>query len=134
MAEKTILVCDVCGEHAQQTVALLIGRRRLLKDYCARHLGELINGARGPRGVGSRRTATPKATRRKRATAPSTRGTRSRTDANKADVAAEAKKLRSKGMSYRQIGDALLERGMNPPRAKAWNPVVLGRILKRSAA
>ena len=48
MAKKTILVCDVCGEPADQTVTLLIGRRRLLKDYCATHLAEVSDGARRP--------------------------------------------------------------------------------------
>ena len=35
---------------------------------------------------------------------------------------------------YREIGAALLERGVTPVRAKAWNPVVLGRMLKRHSS
>src|SRR5438105_2434473 len=107
MAEKTILICDVCGEPAQQTVALLIGRRRLLKDYCARHLGELTNGARVQRRAGSRKILSPRATVTKRATGKSPKRSRSPAGATKGEIATEARKLRTKGMSYRQIGDAL---------------------------
>src|SRR5439155_22230506 len=46
MAEKTILVCDVCGQPATHTVTILIGGRRLLKDYCDAHASELRSGAR----------------------------------------------------------------------------------------
>jgi hypothetical protein len=44
------------------------------------------------------------------------------------------RKLRDGGLSYRQIGDALIKEGVKPQRAKAWNPVVIGRMLKRTAA
>jgi hypothetical protein len=37
-------------------------------------------------------------------------------------------------MTYREIGDALMTRGIKPQRAKKWNPVVIGRMLSRSAA
>jgi len=135
MAKKTILVCDVCGESADQTVTLLIGRRRLLKDYCAVHLTEVTDGARRPGPARSRRSVAPKARARKGTKAKSGGRTRARTRrAKSGDVVARAKKLRNQGMSYRQIGDALMERGMKPPRAKAWNPVVIGRMFKRSAA
>jgi len=134
MAKKTILVCDVCGEPADQTVTLLIGRRRLLKDYCATHLAEVTDGARRP-PARSRRPVAPKARARKGTKAKSGGRTRARTRrAKSGDVVARAKKLRDQGMSYRQIGDALMESGMKPPRAKAWNPVVIGRMFKRSAA
>jgi len=43
-------------------------------------------------------------------------------------------KLRDSGLTYRQIGDALVKGGFKPRRAKAWNPVVIGRMLKRAAA
>ena len=46
MAEKTILVCDVCGKPATHTITILIGGRRLLKDYCDAHAAELRSGAR----------------------------------------------------------------------------------------
>lgn len=49
MAERTILVCDVCGRPAAQTVTFKVGRRNLQKDYCDVHLQELAAGARTPR-------------------------------------------------------------------------------------
>ncbi len=49
MAERTILVCDICGQPAAQTVTFRVGRRNLQKDYCSVHLQELTVGARAPR-------------------------------------------------------------------------------------
>ncbi len=37
MAEQVVLVCAVRNQPATQTVQLVIGRRRHLKDYCATH-------------------------------------------------------------------------------------------------
>jgi hypothetical protein len=33
-------------------------------------------------------------------------------------------------MSYRQVGDALIKRGIKPKRAARWNPIVLSRMVK----
>ena len=126
MANKTILVCDVCGEPATQSVTLVVGQRRLHKDYCGTHLAELIKGARPPRRGRPLRAGAKAPTSRRRTRASSTQGT--------ADVAAEVARLRAGGMTYRQVGAALLDRGITPVRAKAWNPVVLGRMLKRQSA
>ncbi len=49
MGERTILVCDICGQPAVQTVTFKVGRRNLQKDYCSTHLQELTAGARAPR-------------------------------------------------------------------------------------
>lgn len=49
MGERTILVCDVCGEPAAETVTIRVGRRNLVKDLCATHVAELVQGARRPR-------------------------------------------------------------------------------------
>ena len=71
MAEKTILVCDVCGKPAAETVTIRAGRGNFVKDLCAAHVSELVAGARRPR-PGRRRAvaaaAAPphKATRAKR--------------------------------------------------------------------
>lgn len=46
MAEKTVLVCDVCGEPASQSVTIQAKQRRLTKDLCSTHLAELTRGAR----------------------------------------------------------------------------------------
>ena len=127
MAEKTILVCDVCGQPATHTVTILIGGRRLLKDYCDAHTAELRTGARAA-GRPRRAPGASKGTRKGRAA--QSRRTR---PANGTQVAAQVRTLREGGMTYRQIGEALLAKGIKPLRAKAWNPIVIGRMLKRQA-
>src|SRR5438132_1665233 len=122
MAEKTILVCDVCGQPATHTVTILIGGRRLLKDYCDAHTAELRRGARAA-GRSRRAPVASKGTRKGRAAArarPSRR--RTRPDSG-TQVAAQVRTLREGGMTYRQIGEALLAKGIRPPRATAWNPI-----------
>jgi hypothetical protein len=47
--ERTVVVCDVCGEPATDTVAIRVKGRSLQKDLCATHLAELIQGARAAR-------------------------------------------------------------------------------------
>ena len=76
MAERTITVCDTCGEPSKQTVSFKVGTRTLLKDFCAKHLSDLIANARRPkrgRKPGSKKAAAAKAsaktTGRKRSTA-----------------------------------------------------------------
>ena len=49
MGERTILVCDVCGQPATQTATIKVGRRSWAKDLCDRHVAELVVGARRPR-------------------------------------------------------------------------------------
>ena len=49
MAERTIVVCDVCGKPASETVTIRVGRGNFAKDLCATHVTELIAGARRPR-------------------------------------------------------------------------------------
>jgi len=49
MGERTILVCDVCGRPAAETVTIRVGRRNFAKDLCQTHLSELTAGARRPR-------------------------------------------------------------------------------------
>jgi hypothetical protein len=49
MAEATVLVCDVCGRPARETVTIRIGRANWQKDLCQTHLSELTAGARKPR-------------------------------------------------------------------------------------
>jgi hypothetical protein len=64
VGEKVILVCDVCGQPATESVSMKVGRRSLVKDLCSRHITELTAGARRAR-PGRRRavvssTAAPK--------------------------------------------------------------------------
>ena len=49
MAEKTIVVCDVCGKPASETVTIKVARGNYAKDLCATHVTELVSGARRPR-------------------------------------------------------------------------------------
>src|SRR5437773_2451918 len=99
MAEKTILVCDVCGQPATHTATILIGGRRLLKDYCDAHAAELRSGARAA-GRSRRGPVASKGSRKGRA-APARPFRRRTRPANGTEVAAEVRKLRDAGMTYR---------------------------------
>jgi hypothetical protein len=57
VGERVVLVCDVCGEPATQTVTVRIAGRSLTKDLCASHLSELTAGTR-PTRRGRRRKTT----------------------------------------------------------------------------
>ncbi len=57
MAERVVLVCDICGSPAQQSVTFQVGARRLAQDLCATHLQELVRASHAPKR-GSRPTAT----------------------------------------------------------------------------
>jgi len=59
MAEKTILVCDVCGRPATETVTIRVERGNFVKDLCGIHVNELIAGARRPRPGRPKAVATP---------------------------------------------------------------------------
>lgn len=66
VAEKTIVVCDVCGEPAKTSVRIHVGGRSLAKDLCPQHLAELAKGARKstrgrPKGSTTRRTSSGRA-------------------------------------------------------------------------
>jgi hypothetical protein len=61
MAEKTILVCDVCGRPAAETVTIKTSRGNFVKDMCSAHVAELVAGARKPR-PGRRKGAVAKST------------------------------------------------------------------------
>ena len=69
MAEKTIVVCDVCGKPATETVTIKVARGNYAKDLCAAHVTELVAGARRPRPGRPRKMAGESA-----ATAPKRRG------------------------------------------------------------
>jgi len=49
MSERVMLVCDVCGSPAQQSVTFRIGGRSLSQDLCATHLQELVRRSHAPR-------------------------------------------------------------------------------------
>jgi hypothetical protein len=74
MAERTIVVCDVCGKPATETVTIKVTRGNYAKDLCAAHVTELVAGARRPRPgrprkmAGETSAATPKRRGRPRKT------------------------------------------------------------------
>ena len=76
MAEKTIVVCDVCGKPATETVTIKVARGNYAKDLCATHVTELIAGARRPRPGRPRKMAGG-------AAAPARRGRPRKTPASK---------------------------------------------------
>jgi hypothetical protein len=49
MAERMMLVCDVCGGSPAELVGIRIKQRNLVKDLCAKHVAELAQGARAPK-------------------------------------------------------------------------------------
>jgi hypothetical protein len=84
MAQAMMLVCDVCGKPDATTVTIRVGERNLQKDYCAKHLAELIQGARAPkrgRRPGSVAKAAPA---RRKTTKKKAAGRRPRTAAKRA--------------------------------------------------
>jgi hypothetical protein len=86
MAQALVVVCDVCGNPAVQTVTIKAGARSYQKDVCRKHLDELIHGARAPRRGRPRTKATPVATRnptRRKAAAKSAAKRRTKTTARR---------------------------------------------------
>jgi hypothetical protein len=73
VAEQMILVCDVCGQPASETVTIRVGRRGLTKDLCERHLSEITAGARPVRRGRRRQVVTMAAKPSTRSAAPGTR-------------------------------------------------------------
>ena len=65
MAETTILICDVCGRPAEESVTFRVGGRNLVKDFCPTHLRELTTGARAPRRGRKHGTTTTTAPKRR---------------------------------------------------------------------
>jgi hypothetical protein len=151
LADRVIKVCDIDGAPATHTVRIQDGQAGWVKDLCDVHFRELLKGARKPtrgRRAGSENAASSaragKSVAKRRATSGrGKRGTprkltsftlKSTRRGRSVDVASEVRKLRDQGLSYKAIGDRLIERGVKPQRAARWNPIVLGRMAKRAAA
>jgi colicin import membrane protein len=49
MAERIVVVCDICGKSPSETVAIAAKDKSYRKDLCAEHLAELLKGARAPK-------------------------------------------------------------------------------------
>jgi hypothetical protein len=77
MAEQVMLVCDVCGRPAEQSVTIRVGGRGYAKDLCGSDLKALLSGTRAPkRGRRPTRALVPSAIVQN--SAPAVRGTRRR--------------------------------------------------------
>ncbi|MGH2680085.1 MAG: hypothetical protein ACRDG8_06310 [Actinomycetota bacterium] len=85
MAERTIVVCDVCGKPASETVTIKIARGNYAKDLCATHVTELVDGARRPRPGRPRKMAgaAPAAAPKRRARPRKATGGRRKTTARR---------------------------------------------------
>jgi hypothetical protein len=49
MAETLTIVCDVCGQPAEEEVTIRARGRNVVKDLCRTHMNELLKGTRAPR-------------------------------------------------------------------------------------
>ncbi len=79
MAEQRVVVCDVCGEPAEQSVTFKVGNRSLAQDLCLKHLQELIQRSHPPkrgrrpgtlRSAGPARASRPSGSAKSRTKAP----------------------------------------------------------------
>src|SRR5438552_3448623 len=102
MAERVVLVCDVCGGPAQQSVTFQVGSRRLAQDLCATDLQELVRASHAPKR-GRRRTVIPRA-----ASAPAAQGTRPRRGGTRSS--ASKKRAPAKRQRRRITDPATLEK------------------------
>jgi hypothetical protein len=104
VAEKLLLVCDVCGNPAVETVTFKTSSGNRQKDFCATHLQELLRGSRTPkpgRRPGSRSTA---ATTSAKKTTTRKRSTRKKSTGRKKTV---ARKKTSRKPGYSKNGKRL---------------------------
>jgi hypothetical protein len=103
MAEKTIVVCDVCGKPATEMVTIKTSRGNFVKDLCGQHVTDMTAGARKPRPgrprkMGGTSTSAPRrrgrprkptaATARKRRTSSGRKAARRKTPARKGQASA----------------------------------------------
>ncbi len=49
MAEAVVIVCDVCGKSPAGLVSIRANGTNRVKDLCATHLRELLEGTRAPK-------------------------------------------------------------------------------------
>jgi hypothetical protein len=96
MAERTIVVCDVCGKPATETVTIKVARGNFAKDLCANHVTELIAGARRPRPGRPRKMAGSAPT-----TAPTRRGRPRKAAGGRRKATGGRAKAQSSGSSAR---------------------------------
>src|SRR5207247_2181856 len=121
MAERTMLVCDICGKPAEQSVSFKVGHRSRVQDLCATHLRELIGHSRAarrgrPRGPGGGRPKSSSSAKgrgrrsasspRKTSTAKSRRGkiTNPATLAKRREALAKAREALAKKRAREKAG------------------------------
>ena len=101
MAEKTIVVCDVCGKPATETVTIKVARGNYAKDLCAAH----VDGAGRRRAPSSARTSTQDGRRSgchgAETTRPSAQERRAPAEDHRAEAHERRKKAQSSGSSAR---------------------------------
>ena len=95
MAERMMVVCDVCGEPASATVGIRVGGRPLTKDLCGAHLSELTSGARAARRGRPRKVATAEPSKAKPSRAKPSRAKRTTTRARTAKTGARTRRRRA---------------------------------------
>jgi hypothetical protein len=66
MAEKVVLVCDECGDPAEESVTFKLSSRTLAKDLCRAHVQALVRNAHAPRRGRRSGSAVPLASSPKR--------------------------------------------------------------------
>ncbi len=80
MTQAVLVVCDVCGAPAVETVAIKVSSHGYEKDFCQQHLDELLAGARAPSRGRPRTKPMPAAgrtaTKRKKSSTSKTRKAR----------------------------------------------------------
>ena len=69
-----MLVCDVCGKPAAQSVTFRVDGSNRVKDFCEQHVADLLKGSRAPRrgrpvGTSTRKTVRKRGASRKRSAA-----------------------------------------------------------------
>ena len=102
MAESVVLVCDVCGRPAVQSVTFRVGARSLVKDFCATHLAELTTGARAPKR-GRRPGTTVTATGRRRGRPPGSKNKKPSSNGRRKRATPKRRVGRPKGSATRKV-------------------------------
>ena len=127
MAERVVVVCDICGKSPAETVGITAKDKNYRKDLCAEHLAELLKSARAPsrgRPRGTRAVAAQAPAAAAAAAAPRRRGRPPKAAAASAASAPAPKRER------RKITDPVLLEKRRAALAKARQ----ARADKRAAA
>lgn len=96
MAEKVVLVCDVCGRAAAESVTFKLGNRTLAQDLCPTHVEELVRNSDAPRRGRRPNVALPPAESPKRS-GSGPRGVASRTSRKRATAKSPRKRITDPG-------------------------------------